>query len=321
MRANRRSLIIGSILFLTAMIVLGCAAGGAATLSTVGNAIPPGDRLAGGGGAAPMPSAAPSAAPGAPDEQPSTPDQVGQLIDDAKIVRTGTIELQVADVTAALTSARDGIRAMGGYIGSSQTQTIDESPIATITYRVPVERWEDALDLLRKLTGGGGKVLSENTNAVEVTGAVVDLEARIKNLRASEAALQEISSRATRISDVLEVQAQLTTVRGQIEQLTAQLTQLNDQAAFATLTASFSTPIVAVQVAAEDWEPAKVFDEASASLVDILQGLTTAGIWFAIVWVPVLLLMGAFGLIVVFVLRRLGIIRIGSRPGDAPAAG
>ena len=321
MRANRTSLMIGSILVVTAVILAGCAAGGGATLSTVGNAIPPGDQLAGGGGEVPIASAAPSAGPAAPDEQPATPDQVGQLIDDAKIVRTGTIELQVADVTVALTSARDGIRAMGGYIGSSQTQTIDESPIATITYRVPVERWEDALDLLRKLTGGGGKVLSENTNAVEVTGAVVDLEARIKNLRASEAALQEISSRATRISDVLEVQAQLTTVRGQIEQLTAQLTQLNDQAAFATLTASFSTPIVAVQVAAEDWEPAKVFDEASASLVDILQGLTTAGIWFAIVWVPVLLLMGAFGLIVVFVLRRLGIIRIGSRPGDAPAAG
>lgn len=317
MRAKRTSLILGAVIVLAALVLAACAAGGGAALSNVGNAVPPGDQLAGGGGERP----AASAAPAAPDEEPPSPDQVGQLVDEAKIVRTGTIELQVPDVTTALTSARDGIRAMGGYIGSSQTQTIDDSPIATITYRVPVDRWEDALDLLRELTGAGGKVLSENTNAVEVTGAVVDLEARIKNLRASEAALQDISSRATRISDVLEVQAQLTTVRGQIEQLTAQLTQLNDQAAFATLTASFSTPIVAVQVATEDWEPAKVFDEASASLVDILQGLTTAGIWFAIVWVPVLLLMGAFGLIVVFVLRRLGVIRVGGRPGDAPAAG
>ena len=320
MRANRTSLIIGSILLVTALVVAGCAAGGAA-LAPVGNAVGEPQAYDGGGGASAAPSLAPEAPAAGPGEEPVGRDPVGQLIDDAKIVRTGTIELQVGDVTTALTSARDGIRAMGGYIGSSQTQTIDDSPIATITYRVPVDRWEDALDLLRKLTGDGGKVLSENTNAVEVTGAVVDLEARIKNLRASEAALQEISSRATRISDVLEVQAQLTTVRGQIEQLTAQLTQLNDQAAFATLTASFSTPIVAVQVATEDWEPAKVFDEASASLVDILQGLTTAGIWFAIVWVPVLLLMTVFGVIVVVVLRRLGVVRIGNRAGDAPAAG
>ena len=109
-----------------------------------------------------------------------------------------------------------------------------------------------------------------------------------------------------RISDVLEVEAQLTNVRGQIEQLTAQLTQLNDQASYATMTASFSVPVVAVRVATESWEPAKVVDEATASLVDILQALTTAGIWFAIVWLPVLLLLGGITGLVVFVLRRLG---------------
>jgi hypothetical protein len=317
MRANRTSLIIGSILVLT-LILAGCASGGAAgPLQNVGNAVEQPEGYDGGGGA----SAAASAGPAAPGEEPAPPDGVGRQVDDAKIVRTGTIELEVGDVTSALTSARDGIRAMGGYIGASETQTVDDSPIARVTYRVPVDRWEDALDLLRKLTGDGGKVLSENTNAVEVTGAAVDLEARIKNLRSSEAALQEISSRAARISDVLEVQAQLTTVRGQIEQLTAQLTQLNDQASYATLTAGFSTPVVAVHVASENWEPGKVFDEATASLIDILQGLTTAGIWFAIVWVPVLLLIGGIGLVVVMVLRRFGLIRIGGRPGDAPAAG
>ena len=138
------------------------------------------------------------------------PDEVVNQVDDAKIVRTGEMELEVTDVTVALTGARDGIRAMGGYIGASETQTLDDSPFASVTYRVPVARWEDALDLLRGLTGGGGKVLNERTNAVEVTGAVVDLEARIRNLRASEAALQDIASKAVRISDVLEVQAQLT---------------------------------------------------------------------------------------------------------------
>ena len=170
------------------------------------------------------------------------------------------------------------------------------------------------------MTGGGGKVLNERTNAVEVTGAVVDLEARIRNLRASEAALQDIASKAVRISDVLEVQAQLTSVRGEIEQLTAQLTQLEDQAAYATMTARFSAPVVAVQVAAQSWEPAKVVDEATASLVDILQALTTAGIWFAIVWLPLLLVIGIVVLVVVAVLRRFGVMGP-RRRGDAPATG
>jgi uncharacterized protein DUF4349 len=319
MRANRTSITLTFLLILTAVALVGCAsAGGAASgPQTVGNAVPPNDSEAYGGAGA---SAAPSAA-SAPGGEQQGPDEVGQLVDEAKIVRSGTMELQVADVTVALTAARDGIRAMGGYIGASQTQSYEDSPLATVTYRIPVARWEDALDLLRGLTGDGGKVIAENTNAVEVTGAVVDLEARIKNLRASEAALQGISARSTRISDVLEVENQLTNVRGQIEQLSAQLKQLSDQASYATLTASFSTPVVAVQAAAERWEPARVVDEATASLVDILQSLTTAGIWFAIVWLPVLLLIGGITGLVLFILRRLGVIRIGRRPGGAPAAG
>jgi hypothetical protein len=319
MRTQRTSLIFGSLLVLTIVTLVGCAgSGGAASVA--------GPVTGNGQGYGGAPSAAPSVGPADPNAQnggngePNSPDQVGQLVDDAKIVRTGTIDLQVTDVPTALTAARNGIRAMGGYIGASQTQTMGDSPIASVTYRIPVDRWEDALDLLRGLTGDGGKVVSENTNAVEVTGAVVDLEARIKNLQASEAALQGISARATRISDVLEVEGQLTNVRGQIEQLSAQLKQLNDQASYATLTASFATPIVAVQVATDKWEPAKVVDEATASLVDIVQSLTTAGIWFGIVWLPVLLLIGAVAGVTIFVLRRFG-IRFGRRPGDAAAAG
>ncbi len=130
--------------------------------------------------------AAASAAPAAPDNGEGTPgDGVGAPIDDARIVRTGTIDLEVKDVPTALRTARDAIRSMGGYIGASTTSNQDDQPFATVTYRIPVDRWEDALDLLRGLNGQTTKVVAEQTQAVEVTGAVVDLQARIRNLRAS----------------------------------------------------------------------------------------------------------------------------------------
>ena len=247
-------------------------------------------------------------------------DGVGAVIDDAKIIRTGTIDLQVTEVPGALATARDGIRAMGGYIGASQTSNDGDTPIARITYRIPAARWEDALALLRGLNGLTSKVVSEQTDAVEVTGQVIDLEARIRNLRASETALQAIAAQTTRISDVLEVQAQLTNVRGQIEQLSAQLGDLEDRASFATLTASFSVPVIAVDVAARGWEPGVVVDEASASLVDILQALTTAGIWFAIVWLPLLLVLGVVIGVGMWIVRRFGTAGR-RREGDVPLAG
>ena len=243
-----------------------------------------------------------------------TEDGVGAAVDDAKIIRTGTIELEVKDVPTALVTARDGIRAMGGYVGASRTENVEDRPLAQITYRIPAARWEDALDLLRGLNGQTSKVVTEQTEAVEVTGQVIDLEARIRNLRASETALQKIATGATRISDVLEVEQQLTNVRGQIEQLSAQLADLQDRAGFATLTATFSVPVVAVEVAARGWEPAVVVDEASATLVGVLQSLTTAGIWFAIVWLPILLVLG-------LVDRAGRVDRPAPRPDRTPADG
>jgi len=292
---------------LLTLSIAACASAGASLVPVGG-----GDGFSGEGEqpAAAAPSAAPSQARG---------DAVG-AVDDARIVRTGSIELQVQDVPRAVGVARDAIRGFGGYIGASNTFNDGDEPVAEITYRIPVDRWEDALAALRSLNGQTTKVITEQTDAVEVTGQIVDLEARIRNLRVSESALQAIAARATKISDVLEVQAQLTEVRGQIEQLTAQLTELGNRADFATLTATFRVALVAVEVAQKDWDPTAVVDEASASMVDLLQSLASAGIWFAIVWLPILVVLAVVALTAVWVLRRFGVIRRGTPPTIPPAA-
>ena len=79
-------------------------------------------------------------------------------------------------------------------------------------------------------------------------------------------------------------------------------------------------PVVAVEVAARGWEPAVVVDEASATLVGVLQSLTTAGIWFAIVWLPILLVLGLVIALVVWIGRRLGLVGR-RRTEDVPLAG
>lgn len=322
MRTIRPSIARIALIASIGVFVVACAGSASGPiLSTVGNAVDTGDsqargegyELSGGqGGGDPAATAAPA--------PPITEDGVGAAVDDAKIIRTGTISLEVTDVPSALVTARDGIRGLGGYIGASQTENIDDQPYAMITYRIPADRWEDALDLLRKLNGLTSKVVTESTEAVEVTGQVIDLEARIRNLRASETALQQIQIKVTRIADVLEVEQQLTNVRGQIEQLSAALADLEDRAGFATLTATFSVRVIATELAAEGFEPDKVVDEATASLVNILQALTTAGIWFAIVWLPILLVLGVLVAIGAWIGRRLGLI--GRRRGaDVPLAG
>jgi hypothetical protein len=259
---------------------------------------------------------APSAAPAAQGEDaklfaPGT--EVAAARDGTKIIRTGSLQVEVADVVAAIGAGRSAIQGMGGYIGASQQYRDGDSVVATITYRIPADRWEEALDALRKL----GKEVGEQTDSADVTGQIVDLDARIRNLRASETALVKHLSDAAKVADVLEIEARLSDVRGQIEQLTAQKSNLDDQVAYATLTVTFGVEVQAVKEAADRWDPQTEIDSAGASLLGFLQLVASAGIWLAIVGLPIVLMVTIVLAIVLFAARRLGLLR---RAGPPPAA-
>ena len=263
--------------------------------------------------------AASSAAAGSRDQdgQPFAPDgEAAAFRDGSKIIRTGSLQLEVADVTAAVSAGRSAIQGMGGYIGASQQYSDGENVVATISYRVPADRWEDALDALRAL----GTEVGEQTDTADVTGQIVDLDARIRNLRASETALVKHLADAARVADVLEIESRLSEVRGQIEQLSAQKANLDDQVAYATLTVTFGIEVRAINEAAARWDPGAEIEQAGASLVGFLQVLASAAIWLAIVGLPILLMVTLIVAIGIFVARRLGLIRRTATPPPPAAA-
>ena len=291
------------ILAAVAAISVGACSGGSVStvLSTVGAPIDDG------GGVAPMPvagepSAAPAEAPGGvlPDGTGSQGTN-GAPRDDLKIVYTGSLELVVDDLQAALAKAKTAVLATGGYIGASQEANDGDRSLATITYRIPATRWDGAISDLRGLAT---KVVSEQTQATEVGGQIVDLEARIRNLRASEASLQEIAKGTGKVTDLLEVEAQLTQVRGEIEQLEGQRAQLEDQVAYGTLVTTFGLEVVQVQQQAQGWDPKTDVDGAFATLIAAGQTIVSGLIWFAIVWLPVLAVLLAVVLVGRWVYRR-----------------
>lgn len=302
-RSARRPLQILLTVLVALLVVGACASGGAAVgPETVGSAIGGGAYRdeTGGDGQGALPNEAPAS--GVIDENGQA---IGQR-DDALIVRTGSMAVEVADFDAALARARTAIVGLGGYISGSQMAADGDQPYASVTYRIPSERWDDALVALKAL---GTKVLSEQTQAVEVTTAVIDLNARIDNLKVTERSLQAIMVQATRIPDILEVQAQLTTVRGEIERLTAERDHFVDQATYGTLTVGWSMPVVAVATVQGAWDPAAVVDEALAQLVQLGQGILTAGIWLTIVGLPLLLIGLVVAGILAVIARRIGIRR------------
>jgi hypothetical protein len=234
---------------------------------------------------------------------------------DLLIIRRGSIAIQVADIDVALADAGGAIASLGGYESGSTRTGRGNGARAEVMYRFPASSWQAALVAIR---GVGEEVLDEQSETTDVTGEVVDIEARIRNLQVTEAAMQSIMDRATVIKDVLSVQAELTRVRSEIEQLTSKAANLRDDAAMSTLSVAFvlpETPAVARQEAAFD--PGAEAEAATARLVGILQALAVAGIWFAIVWLPVLVVLGVAAGVTFLVVRR---IRGRADAGGSPLA-
>jgi hypothetical protein len=239
-------------------------------------------------------------------------------VDGALIVRWGSLEMEVADVTLALSQARREIGGLGGYVAGSDESDHGEHRWASVSYRVPVARFDAAIEALRGLSA---RVVREATQSQEVTAQVVDLDARITNLRASEEALVEIMARAGRIDDVLAVQLRLEDVRSQIERLVAQRDGLADQAALATISTTWTTPVPAVQMAQEGWELAEEVDAALAQTVAALQAAASALVWLAVVGLPLLGLPLLLLSTILLLVRRRYAGRTPHLPGDTPAVG
>ena len=282
---SRRTVIGAAVVVLVGAVLASVVFGGGQVtriLSTVGNSVGSGATIGTAGGDTG------GATGGTPTAAPTSAADAGAVVPTLLIVRTGTLELTVANLDAAVRAADAGVARAGGYVSGSERSASSGRDVATVTYRIPSAAWGPTVDAIRGLAT---TIDVDQVKTDEVTGQVVDLTARIANLRGTEAALQAIMARATQISDVLDVQTQLTTTRGEIEKLVGEKAALVDQASFGSLGVTFRVPVVATPrpttTPVRGWDPGDDVAQATSRLVRIGQASTSFGIWVVIVGLPI----------------------------------
>ncbi len=158
-----------------------------------------------------------------------------------QLIRRAELEIEVESGTfeRAWARANDIAGRHGGFITSSQTEMVEDRLAAGhLTIRVPADEMEAALRDFRRL----GTPVRTGSSGTDVSGQLVDLDARIRALQAQETQLLELLQQARDVSDVLQVRNRLDEVRLQIEQLQAQKQHLQGQVDFATINASIFEP-------------------------------------------------------------------------------
>ncbi len=197
------------------------------------------DQYSRGGDSTQIAAPATAPAPGAVSEpMPDLGQATPQLVKQASLaLLTTDLDKAVADVQDIVQNAKGNLLGLQDYRSPEGT-----AHQITMTLRVPQAQLEPVLDKIRPL----GTVQQQALTAQDVSTQLVDINARLKNLRQSEAALLEIMERSGEISHVLEVARELSTVRESIERLAAQQQNLQRQVAYAQIDLTLQSPVAAV---------------------------------------------------------------------------
>jgi len=155
------------------------------------------------------------------------------------VIRNATLDIVVMDTEATVSAVAALVEEYGGYIVESSTYQYEQGLQATVTFRVPAEKLDDALERIRKMAT---EVRHENITGQDVTEEYVDLRLLLKNAEATRDRLLAILEQAKTVKETLEVERELSRVREEIERIKGRLAFLERETAFSTIHIVFSLP-------------------------------------------------------------------------------
>lgn len=212
----------------------------AATLAAMSCSKPSKQMVSG----AAAPEMARKSSPAEADESASRADKPSPsaAVADRKLIKEGSISFKTKSLSETKAGIDRIVRETGSYYGM-ETQTAGTSGIeAVCTVRIPAGNFDRFLSLLEQ---HAGEFDSKKIDALDVTEEYMDLEARIRNKKELEATFRQLLAKTASISDILAVEAQIASVREEIERSEGRLRYLSKSVAFSTLTITYRQPVTA----------------------------------------------------------------------------
>ena len=160
---------------------------------------------------------------------------------DRKLARRADISITVADVDVAAAKVRAIAASAKGLVVAEAISSEPDDPslggFSSITISVPTAELDATLDRLAEL----GKVHSRNASTDDVTSQYVDTESRVKTMQASVDRVRALMSQATKLGEIVALEAELSRRQADLEATQSQLAALKDSVALAPVEVRLST--------------------------------------------------------------------------------
>ena len=187
---------------------------------------------------------APAPPPSAGSPVAPTPPGSVAVPAERKIIRNGSLRLEVRGLDEALSAIRSATEKAGGYV-TNESQGKDEygARQGSITCRVPAASLDKALAQFQAL----GRVEGVNVTAEDITEQYFNLEIRLRNQRDLETRFRALLDKpGNKVSDLLEIEREMARVRGEIDELEGRKRFWDSQVSLSTLTIQLHEPRPAI---------------------------------------------------------------------------
>ncbi|MDX2092477.1 MAG: DUF4349 domain-containing protein [Kofleriaceae bacterium] len=153
------------------------------------------------------------------------------------LVIEGSLSVEVSEINDIVPTLRATVEGIGGRVVNEAVSGAETSWSAHLKLRLPPEK----VELVVAFLAGRGDITSKNVTATDVSKQLFDQALAIKNLRTTLDRLTVLmGSPGLQVAQILEIEKEMTRIRGQIDQLEGDQRFLKDRVAYATLDVSIT---------------------------------------------------------------------------------
>lgn len=153
---------------------------------------------------------------------------------------TIVLEAPAAQIEPLWRQLQAKVEALGGEVAEAGLERdYDGNPTASLSLRLPPSRVAALFELLAQ----HGELVSTRTSTEDKTAQVIDVEAHLKNLTEARDSLRKLMDEKTgKLSDVLEVQKQLTEMQSQLDSYAGQRKALAQETEMVAIALTLRAP-------------------------------------------------------------------------------
>jgi hypothetical protein len=216
--------------------------------------------------------------------------KLSSTIQEKKLIKTGSVRMEVAEYIEARKKILALVAQNKGYIASES----ETSSVAAVENKFIIRATGLAFDSIVENTLAMAKrVDSKEIKLDDVISEYVDLEVRLKSEKAIQKYYLDMLAHAKTVKDMLPVQLKIDEITEEIEAREGRLKLLNDQALYSTLELSIYQNFPAKAIAAEKVSPG-FFTKIGEALSEGWQNLLSFFLGVIKIWpyylIPIFLL-------------------------------